>query len=173
MPRVILHEATDEDLATARNLVPYYVYDMSECMGWPCTPEGRFDGCDALSSFWTDPRRHAFMLRSGKEPAGFALVRGDHEEERVDYSVAEFFVLRKFRRKGAGERVARQLFDRFPGRWEVSQLAKNTPAVAFWRKVIGGYTDGQYRECRRQSRWGQENVILFRSAPGRGRRSRA
>ncbi len=39
MMEVTLHEATDQDLAIAKNLVPYYIYDMSEHLGWPCTLE--------------------------------------------------------------------------------------------------------------------------------------
>lgn len=163
MIEVTLHEATDRDLPIARNLVPYYIYDMSEYMGWPCTADGRFDGCDRLPSYWEEPGKHAFMLRAGQEIAGFALVRGNHEEEDVDCSIAEFFVLRKFRGQGTGERIARQLFDRFPGRWEVEQLALNQPAIAFWRKVIGRYTDGRFEEREGESRWGKMNVIRFRN----------
>jgi len=163
MMGVTLHEATDQDLPIAKNLVPYYIYDMSEYLGWACTPDGRFDGCDELPSYWEEPGKHAFMLRAGKEIAGFALVRGNHEEEDIDFSIGEFFVLRKFRGRGVGERIARQLFDRFRGRWKVAQLARNTPALAFWRKVIGRYTSGEFHECEEDSPWGEWNVILFRN----------
>jgi len=166
MSDVTLHEATDQDLPIAKNLVPYYIYDMSEHMGWPCTREGRFDGCDELVSHWQSAGRHAFMLRASKELAGFALVRADHDEDDVDYSVGEFFVLRKFRRQGVGERIARQLFDRFRGRWEVLQLVRNTPAVAFWRTVIGRYSGGHFVEQQGGSRWGQTNIIRFRNDAG-------
>ena len=159
--RVTLQQATDEDLPIAGNLVPYYIYDMSEHLGWPCTADGRFDGCDKLPSYWREPGKHAFMLRAGQEIAGFALVRGDHDEGDLDYSIGEFFVLRKFRRQGTGERIARELFDQFPGRWEVQQLARNTPALAFWRKVIARYTRGSLNEQARQSPWGEMNVIRF------------
>ena len=163
MTMVTLHEATDQDLAVVRNLVPYYIYDMSEHMGWPCTPEGRFDGCDMVPTYWEEPGKHAFMLRASDEIAGFALVRGNHEEEDIDYSIAEFFVLRKFRGQGAGEHIARQLFDRFTGRWVVDQLAPNMPAVSFWRKVIGRYTGGRFNESECESPWGRMNVIRFRN----------
>jgi predicted acetyltransferase len=54
--------------------------------------------------------------------------------------MAEFFILRKFRRQRVGERAAVLLFDRFPGRWEVRQRSSNQPATAFWRSAIGRYT---------------------------------
>jgi predicted acetyltransferase len=163
MMDVTLHEATDRDLPIARNLVPYYIYDMSEHLGWACAADGRFDGCDMLPTYWEEPGKHAFMLRACEEIAGFALVRGNHEEEDIDYSIAEFFVLRKFRGRGTGERIARQLFDRFVGRWEVEQLVLNRPAIAFWRKVIDRYTGAGFEEHERESRWGKMNVIRFRN----------
>ena len=158
---IILHKATDQDLPIAKNLVPYYIYDMSEYLGWPCTAEGRFGGCDDFESYWQNAGRHAFILRAAGELVGFALIRADHDEPDLDYSVGEFFVLRKFRGQGVGEKIARQLFDRFRGQWEVSQLATNQPALAFWRKVISRYSDSNFKEEKEESPWGQMNVIRF------------
>ena len=46
----------------------------------------------------------------------------------------------------------RLAFDTYSGYWEVSEIATNTPAIAFWRKVIGDYTDGQFDEIARKGR---------------------
>ncbi len=173
MTSVTVHQATEEDLPVVMNLLSYYIYDMSEYMGWACMPDGRFGGCDELRSHWSEAEKHAFILRADAEPAGFALVRGCPEDEGVDYSIAEFFVLRKFRHRGVGQRVAGQLFDRFRGRWKVAQLAPNTPAIAFWRKVIGRYTGGQFREGTEESPWGERNVIRFRNDTGGAARAEA
>jgi predicted acetyltransferase len=161
--KVTLHEATTADLAVVKNLVPYYIYDMSEHMGWPCTAEGRFDGCDDLGSYWNSPRRHAFVLRSEGEVAGFVLILAENQEQDVDFSVTDFFVLRKFRRHGVGRRIAHELFERFPGRWKVEQFARNTPAVAFWSRIIDEYSSGRYERRCGQSQWGPLSVLLFRS----------
>ena len=45
-----------------------------------------------------------------------------------------------------GTEVARRVFDRYPGKWEVTQLTRNVDAQAFWRRVIGAYTGGRYEE---------------------------
>lgn len=58
----------------------------------------------------------------------------------------QLFVLRKYRRRGIGARVARMLFDRYPGRWEVATVPGNQAALAFWPRVIGDYTGGDFRE---------------------------
>lgn len=64
-------------------------------------------------------------------PAGFALVRLTDPTE-----LAEFFVLRKYRRGGIGTAAAREVIARHPGRWAVGQIAANAPATAFWRRAI-------------------------------------
>src|SRR3954452_9357381 len=97
---VTLHKATPADMLIAKNLATYYIYDMSEHMGWPCAPDGRFGGCDDLELYWSEPRKHAFMFRAGNEPAGFALILADNVEPNVDFSVTDFCVLRKFRGRG-------------------------------------------------------------------------
>jgi predicted acetyltransferase len=160
---VTLHKATADDLPVVKNLAPYYIYDMSEHMGWPCTADGRFGGCDDLESYWTAPGKHAFVLRSGNELAGFALILADNAEPDVDFSVTDFFVLRKFRGRGAGQRIAHELFNRFRGRWKVEQFEKNAPAVAFWQKTIDRYTRGRFQQRNGESQWGPMNVLLFRS----------
>ena len=58
----------------------------------------------------------------------------------------EFFVMRKYRRAGVGSEFAARLFDIFPGRWEVAQVAPNTEATLFWRSVIRAYTSGNFDE---------------------------
>jgi len=166
---VTLHEATPADLPVVKNLVPYYIYDMSEHMGWPCAADGRFDGCDELESYWGTSRRHAFILRAGDEPAGFVLILAEHDEPDVDFSVTDFFVLRKFSGRGVGERIAHELFDRFRGRWKVEQFAQNKPAVAFWRKAIDRYCGGVFDQRSGLSQWGPLNVLLFRSGERPGR----
>jgi predicted acetyltransferase len=54
--------------------------------------------------------------------------------------------MRKYRGIGVGQRVAFHLFDLYPGEWEISEIPRNYPAQAFWRKTIGRYTNGQFRE---------------------------
>jgi predicted acetyltransferase len=87
------------------------------------------------------------MARSDGKLCGFALI--DLKLQQGDGPgryVAEFFVLRTFRKQGIGQELARQLFDTYRGVWEIAEVGPNTPAQAFWRRVIGEYTGGRYRE---------------------------
>ena len=50
--------------------------------------------------------------------------------------MAEFFVMRKYRRAGLGRRAAAEIFPLFPGEWTVRQQRGNAPATSFWRTAI-------------------------------------
>jgi predicted acetyltransferase len=135
-----------------RNLMHLYLYDFSEMDGADVNARGLFED-EYLDRYWIEPGRHPFLVRVDGQLAGFALVRvGSHyladDDPRTSATrcIAEFCVLRKYRRRGIGERVAVMLFDLFPGRWEVAEIAQNTNAQAFWRKVIDRYVQGQYEE---------------------------
>jgi predicted acetyltransferase len=65
-------------------------------------------------------------------------------EEPGAMSISEFFVMRKYRKKGVGRAAAIEVFDMFPGLWEVLQHEANVPAQRFWEEVIGAYTGGHY-----------------------------
>ena len=82
-------------------------------------------------------------MRADGKLAGFALVR------RVGggpWKIAEFFVLRRLRRAGVGSQAARAVFEKYPGAWQVHEVAANTPAQAFWRRVIASATGAQFEE---------------------------
>jgi predicted acetyltransferase len=54
--------------------------------------------------------------------------------------MAEFFVLRRYRRRGIGTRLTHLAFNRFPGAWQVRVMDSNAAAVRFWRKAIESFT---------------------------------
>jgi predicted acetyltransferase len=123
------------------NLIQLYKYDFSEFAEvgsryGEVGPDGRFT-YEGLESFWREEGRFALTVEADGRLAGFILVNRWSALNRVlDHSVAEFFVLRKFRRIGVGSHAARLLFERWPGRWEVAVARYNKPALSFWRKAI-------------------------------------
>jgi predicted acetyltransferase len=167
-PDVSVDEAAERERPVLAALLQLYLYDFTVFMPWDVGEGGRF-GEGALDGCWADPRRHPFLFRVGGRLAGFAIVdRGSRlTGDSGVWDMGEFFVLRKYRRRGVGERAARVLFARFPGRWEVRQLAANTGATAFWRAVIGRYAGGRFEELRREEP-GRGPVQRFVSAPDPG-----
>ncbi|NGX45982.1 MAG: hypothetical protein K940chlam2_01163 [Chlamydiae bacterium] len=60
--------------------------------------------------------------------------------------ICEFYILPDFRERGIGEKFAHAVFNRFPGKWQVRQIEGADAARAFWRKVVGSYTSGNFEE---------------------------
>jgi predicted acetyltransferase len=146
--RIELIEATAALRPVLTALFGLYQYDFTEFTGEDVGEDGRFDANFMDRYFSSDPTRFAFLLRVEGKWAGLTLLhRGAFlvdDPEMMD--IVEFFVMRKYRRSGVGEAMARAIFDRFPGRWEVRELAANLPAQAFWRTIIGRYTGGRFEE---------------------------
>ena len=149
-PAWTLTPLTEAERPLLMRLAELYLYDFSEILGWEIGDDGRFVQNSFFDRYGAEPGHHALLLRSGRHPAGFALVdeHGSLPGGDARHVIAEFFVVRAHRRKGLGAAVAREIFDRFPGGWRVLQRADNAAAQAFWRRVIAGYTGGRYTERR-------------------------
>ena len=134
MPRVVTEvvivAAAATDKSVVRNLLELYLHDFSEMTAADVDEHGLF-GYDYLDHYWTEADRHPFLIRADGHLAGFALVRSG-----APHDMAEFFVLRKYRRGGVGLLAARALFAMFPGEWQVREMTANPGATAFWRRAI-------------------------------------
>jgi predicted acetyltransferase len=144
---ISLDPAHQDERGALRNLLQLYVYDWSQLLSLDVGVDGRFDDYP-LDAYWTEAWRHPFLLRVDGKLAGFALVC---ERSRLSgaagvVDMAEFFVLRRYRRNGVGFAAACAAFERFKGPWEVRQRPDNVDATAFWRKVIARFTKGTYDE---------------------------
>jgi predicted acetyltransferase len=143
--RVEIERATEQQRETLANLLELYSYDFTEFADNDAGEDGRF-GYGYLPDYFTDPRRHAFLVRVEGRYAGFALVRQLDRDGEVVADMAEFFIMRRYRRHGAGEIVAHQMFDMFPGPWELRVMRMNEPAQAFWRRAVRDYAGNAFSE---------------------------
>jgi predicted acetyltransferase len=139
-----------EQAGVLENLMYLYLYDFSEFTGDDVDDLGLFTD-EHLHLYWNEPERYPFLIQVDGKHAGFVLARRMHfENEAVSssptHSIAEFFIMRKYRHQKVGQQAAWFIFDRFPGRWLVEEIPENLPAQAFWRKIIGEYTGGNYQE---------------------------
>ena len=145
---VTLERATRDMSPLLENLLELYIHDLSEIFAVELGPDGRF-GYDKLPLYWTDPvGRHIFLINYGGRVAGFAMAtRGSPaSQSQTDLDVAEFFVLRAFRRSGVGRQAAFKLWDTIPGRWVVRVVETNETGVNFWSEVVRSYTSGEFGE---------------------------
>lgn len=143
---VTLVAAGPEHEPVFAQMMQLYYHDLSEIVGVEIGEDGRFPFAHHRS-YWKDGRYHPFLIRVDGHLAGFSVVdTRSRLSDEVLWDMSQFFVLRRHRGTGAGARAAVATFDMFRGRWEVRQIARNTPAQAFWRKVIDRYTGGRFTE---------------------------
>ena len=163
MLKIEIVEAKETEKTVLRQLCELYEYDFSEYEGTDVNEHG-FYGFKYFDHYWTEAGRHPFLIKVDSKLAGFVFV-SDYRyvaEDPGTRSISEFFIMRKYRRKGIGKSVARQVFEKYRGKWEVFQHHKNEPAKLFWEAVISEYANGNYRKFEDvKMDWGAGQVLSF------------
>jgi predicted acetyltransferase len=160
---------TDFDIRVAHSsdrlpifrMLELYQHDLSDL--WDQDLDGHGEYGFALDKYWNTEGCHPFVASANGKYAGFALVDQSVRIGTEGYWMDQFFVLKKYRRKGVGDLLAKSVFSALPGRWEVGQMPQNQAAQAFWRKVIGSYTGGRFREHEVRAGSWQGVVQVFES----------
>ena len=68
-PRVEVVAATPEQEPILANLLELYVHDFSEFLDLDIGEDGRF-GYPSLPLYWSEPDRHPFLIRTGRQAGG-------------------------------------------------------------------------------------------------------
>ena len=127
--------------------------------------EGRFF-YPGIDSYWQQDGHIPLLIRADDHLAGFVLVNEWSALGRpLDHVVAEFFVLRKYRRARVGERAALLVFRRYPGQWEVPVAWYNPPAQAFWRSVAEELAPVEVEEIAGDGKRWTGPVLRFATRP--------
>ncbi len=146
-----------EQKSILRNLLELYQYETS-----PFEDDGAGDvnddgtyGYRYLDHYWTEEGRYAYFIKVSGKLAGFVMIRqvASAKDNTTECSIAEFFIMRSYQRRGIGQKVALEMFNRFKGRWSISWLKDNAAAQQFWMKCIRQLRGTMFREYRqRESR---------------------
>ncbi len=142
------------------------IHDYSESDRFEIGPEGNFN-YRWFDAYFREAERYPFFIRIGEQLSGFVMVRESNGEEDWDFQIAEFFILRRYRRMGIGRDAARQVLRMFPGVWGISFNDENTPAANFWRSVAG-----QFEQVLLQRDPGYENRGRYLITTGGGAANR-
>lgn len=139
--------ATAEQQPILANLLELYAHDFSEFLHLDLGEHGKFAGFPDLSAYWREPGRHPFLTKVEHNLAGLVLVKRGSEFSGRDavWDMAEFFVVRGYRRRGIGTQIAQEVWRRFPGAWEVRVMGTNVPARQFWERAISEFTEDTIR----------------------------
>lgn len=150
--------ATEEQMPIVANLLELYAHDFSEFHHLELGADGRF-GYAPLPLYWSEPNRHPFLVKMDGKLASFVLVK----REASVWDMAEFFVVRGYRRRGIGTAIAHDIWKRFPGQWEVRVMQRNHSALQFWERAISGFTGKGIRPICVDKDGKSWNVVSFES----------
>lgn len=130
---------------TLSNLLEKYNYEFSQYVQQDVDKNGLY-GYPYLDDYWSESGRWAYFILADGNLAGFVLVNNHSELEthQTDFSVAEFFVMHKYRRKGVGKRAFYQVMERHQGSWQLKCHPGNVGASYFWSRMIDNYTKGSF-----------------------------
>jgi predicted acetyltransferase len=168
---VELERAGPERRETLANLFQLYTHDFSEQWAGErqgdLGEDGRFAAYPFLDSYWAEADREPLLIRADGKLAGFALINTfAHSGLPTDFSMAEFFVARKYRRSGVGLAAATEVIRARPGQWDIAVARRNLAAQPFWRRVAAAVAVGGIDELdRADERW--NGLILRFRAGGR------
>lgn len=133
IPHLEVIAAEQADQATISNLIQLYLYDMASAVPFPVGADGKY-AYTMMDAFW----EHPYLLKVDGEIAGFVLVinRCPITKTSPCWFMAEFFVMRPYRRKSIGKDAFAELRARHPGLWHVATVTHNKKGEAFWATVI-------------------------------------
>lgn len=150
-----------EDKKILWNLLQLYKHDFSEFHKNEIGRDGQYS-YKYFERYWTESSRHPYLISADGNIAGFVLINGvthfDVSEEV--HNIAEFFILRRYRRMGIGLYAATYIFDLYKGNWEVSQDTRNKDSLDFWDKAIGIYTKDNYNVVMRPEN--SKRIMFFK-----------
>lgn len=165
--RLEIIPATLEQAPILQNLLELYSHDFSEFQELSLGADGRF-GFKSLPLYWSEPGRYPFLVRMDGKWAGLVFVKRGSEVSGREaiWDMAQFFIVRAYRRRGVGTQTAHEIFKRFPGLWEVRVIPSNVPACRFWARAISSFTDGAIHPARVKKGTKLWELYSFQSKPG-------
>lgn len=127
------------------NLLQLYLYEFTDYTDDDLNSLGRYD-YEYFESYFIDKDRYAYFIYMGTQLVGFCMVN-QHSLLQNSYihSIAEFFILRKYRKYGIGRAAANEVLAKHGPSWEIPQLTQNKIAMKFWEKVILEISNGNYQ----------------------------
>lgn len=173
-PQLEVVSAAPDQAPLLANLLELYAHDFSEFHNLEIGEDGRF-GYQALPLYWSEPDRHPFLIMLDGKLAGLALVKKGSGVSGLDVSgpdvsggdavwdMAEFFILRAYRRRGIGTRAAHQVWRRFPGPWEVRVMEANVSAQQFWAGAVATFVGTAIHPVRIENGGECWNLFSFES----------
>ena len=130
--KIEVHEISPNEKELIQSLLQFYEYEFSIYEE------------DDVDEYFEIKEYTPLLVRISGKPAGFVIVNLDPSAEQGRYLIEEFFIMKRFQKKGVGSDVASQVFDMFGQDWVVRVISENVKGQSFWKKVIDHYTAGNF-----------------------------
>jgi predicted acetyltransferase len=136
-----LIKATLEQKPILANLLELYAYDFTEFCDFDIGDNG-FYGYQYLPLYWIEPTRFPYLIYVNQKIAGFVLVQKGSplSDDSNVWDIAEFFVMKRYKKQGIGTSAACKIWKQFKGQWQVRVLESNPIACLFWLQAIKKFT---------------------------------
>jgi predicted acetyltransferase len=149
-----------------RNLLEKYDYEFSQYNKLDVNKLGLY-GYDYLDNYLTENNRFPYFIKVEDKLAGFIMV-DDYPINglKTNWSMANLFVMYKYRKMGVGTISVNKMFDMHKGKWGLMYHPKNEISKIFWNKVVGNYTKGKYELINNYQKAGYEDgtnadILIF------------
>lgn len=128
--------APGEEEALAR-VFQLYCYDNAGWSGEALLADGRYDVCDAgLASYVHAAGHTAHWIEVDGELAGFYITEPAIAGQLPVQEFSDFFILKKYRRRGVALEVVRRVLLGSAQTWLVATFRADAAACAFWRQAF-------------------------------------
>lgn len=118
-------------------LFQLYCYDNSAWSGEDVLADGRYDVCDGgLAEYVHAPGHTAHWIEVDGALAGFYLTEPAMAGTLAVQEFSDFFILRKYRRRGLALEVVRRVLLGSAQAWLVATFRDDAAACAFWRQAF-------------------------------------
>jgi predicted acetyltransferase len=126
-----------------RQLITLFLHDLSEFNSdlEINQSNGLFE-FDVFEWFFEKEGLTPFFIHEEDKIIGFILLQSGQfsNQEFADYVLNSFFIIKKYRRRGLGKEACKEFFKQFPGRYAISQVKTNTPAIHFWKSIYKSFS---------------------------------
>ena len=121
-------------------LIQFYYYDLdaSSDLAHVKLKNGKYEDMPYFDNYWFEKQRFPYLVFYNTPPIGFVLIHNISVNINLKWKLAEFFIMRPFRRHGIASNVFRTIINNHKGAWEISVLKDNSPALKFWEKELRG-----------------------------------
>ena len=121
------------------NLLQFALYDGSQYIENELNENGNFN-YTWFDNYFTDDNRESYFIKSQNKYIGFVMINENLKFNNSGKSIAEFLIMPQYRRHHIGKKVAMEIFNMYPGWWEVEPIENSESAYKFWKKTIEEHT---------------------------------